>query len=301
MNRRQILKSLSTLAIAGAVSPLHSIEPFQRTKTKLKGLGLTTYSMRQHMKWYLGKPAEGSLDMLDFLDYCASLGLEGAEITGYFFPEPLDRQSINAIKHRAHILGMDITGGAMGNSFANPPRSEAGKAQLSYARKWIDRFTDMGAPVVRVFAERGVRAEGLTDEQVIKNVIANLEEVLPYAEKQGIILGLENHDFIENIDYLLEILEAIDSKWLGVIWDSANIAPVADPYAELERIAPFAVTAQVKVMTTVNGEDVPANYARLVNILKQARYRGYLIFEYEEEEDPYTAIPRHLKELRKLI
>ena len=92
-----------------------------------------------------------------------------------------------------------------------------------------------------------------------------------------------------------------EMKLLGVIWDSANLSPTPDPYAQLERIAPYAVTAQVKVMTKVNGEDTPADYARLVKILREANYRGYLIFEYEEDEDPYTAIPKHLPELRRLI
>ena len=51
----------------------------------------------------------------------------------------------------------------------------------------------------------------------------------------------------------------------------------------------------------MTGEDTPADYARLMKILREANYRGYLIFEYEEDEDPYTAIPKHLPELRKLI
>ena len=48
-------------------------------------------------------------------------------------------------------------------------------------------------------------------------------------------------------------------------------------------------------------EDPPADYARLVKILREANYRGYLIFEYEEDEDPYTAIPKALPEIRRLI
>ena len=75
----------------------------------------------------------------------------------------------------------------------------------------------------------------------------------------------------------------------------------ANPYKELARIAPYAVTAQVKVMTKVNGKNVPADYAKLVEMLRKATFRGYLIFEYEEPEDPYVAIPLHLKKLRKLI
>ena len=115
------------------------------------------------------------------------------------------------------------------------------------------------------------------------------------------MLGLENHDFVTDLTRLLTILNRLESRWLGVTWDSANLAPTPDPYMELERIAPYAVVAQVKVMTHVNGKAVPADYARLVSILRKGNYRGYLIFEYEEEEDPYTAIPKHLPELRKLI
>ncbi|MCS5628769.1 MAG: sugar phosphate isomerase/epimerase, partial [Planctomycetes bacterium] len=100
---------------------------------------------------------------------------------------------------------------------------------------------------------------------------------------------------------LLRIIKAVKSDWLGVIWDSANLAPTPDPYKELARIAPYAVTAQVKVMTRVNGEEVRADYARLVKILRDANYRGYLVFEYEEDEDPYKAIPSHITELRKLL
>ena len=171
---------------------------------------------------------------------------------------------------------------------------------MKYFRTWVDHFSDLGAPVVRVFAARGL-PKGASDLQIIQNVTANLNEALAYAEKRGVMLGLENHDFVKNIDYLLEILSAIESPWLGVTWDSANLDPTPDPYAQLERIAPYAVTAQIKVMTKVNGVDTPADYSRLLQILRDARFRGYVIFEYEEEEDPYTAIPPHVRKLRDLI
>ena len=86
-------------------------------------------------------------------------------------------------------------------------------------------------------------------------MIANAEIALDHAERRGVMLGIENHDFVKNIDYLLKVIKAIDSDWLGVIWDSANLAPTPDPYCDLARIAPYAITAQMKVMTRVNGED----------------------------------------------
>ena len=222
------------------------------------------------MGWWWGKPTDGQLDMLGFLDYCAELGLDAAEITSYFFETPVESAYINQIKRRAHNLGLDISGAAMGNNFGHPPDSDVSKAQMEYFRRWIDHFADMGAPVVRVFASKSL-PKGATDEEVIRNVIDNMEIALAYAESRGVMLGLENHDFVKDIGYLLKILDAIDSSWLGVIWDSANLALTSDPYAELIRIAPYAITAQVKVMTKVNGEDTPADFARLLRILREAK------------------------------
>ncbi len=303
-SRRSILLRSTSLAVGALATKLApAIEPFSRPKPLIKGLGLTTYSLKRHMRYWWGKPTNGKLgkmDMLDFLEYCAKLDLDGAEITSYFFQEPLETSYLHAVRRRTQILGLDITGAAMGNNFSHPPTSDAGKKHLAYYRSWIDHFAELGAPVVRIFASRG-RPKGASDEQVITNVLANFEEALPYAERRGIFLGLENHDFVRNIDYLLRIVRKVESKWFGIIWDSANLAPTPDPYADLARIAPYAITAQVKVMTSKDGKHVPADYGRMVEILRKANFRGYLIFEYEEPEDPFTAIPRHVAELRKVL
>ena len=176
MNRRTFLSS------AALVSTAHAIEPFARESAQFSGLGLTTYSMKRHMKWWWGKRTEsGKLEMADFLDYCARLGLEGAEITSYFFPDPLERREIHSLKRRAHLLGLDITGGAMGNNFSFKPGSEENLAHMKYFRTWVDHFAELGAPVVRVFAARGL-PKGASDAEIINNVSANLNEALGYAE-----------------------------------------------------------------------------------------------------------------------
>ena len=69
--------------------------------------------------------------------------------------------------------------------------------------------------------------------------MTNLNAILPYAAEKGVIFGIENHDSMTNMDNLLELIGRIDSPWLGVTWDSANVAPTEDPYAELARIAPM--------------------------------------------------------------
>jgi len=299
LTRRRVLATAAAAALT-AVRPCAAVEPWRRQAAFFSGLSLTSYSLRPLMKWWCGKQTAGRLDMLGFLDYCAELGLEAAELTSYFFAEPVEPSEINRLKRRAALLGLDISAGAVANDFGHPPDSDETRRQMESFRTWIDHFADLGAPAVRVFASKSPPA-GATAEQIEANVIANLQTALGHAEKRGVMLGLENHDFAKDIDRLLRILGGIDSDWLGVTWDSANLAKVADPYAELARIAPYAITAQIKVTTKVNGEKQPADFGRLVGILRAAAYRGYLVLEYEEEEDPLVAIPRHIGRLRDVL
>ncbi|PHR86786.1 MAG: xylose isomerase [Blastopirellula sp.] len=298
--RRHFLQTCGTAAIASITAPAFAIDRFERINPRIKGIALSAYSLKPHMQWWKGEQTDGTLDILGFLDYCAKLGIDGAELTSYFFPKPLDRTYINQVKRRAHLLGIDITGGAIGNNFSHAPNSDLAAEEVKYFRSWIDHFADLGAPVVRVFASRGNVKAG-TEDQVIANVIANLQQALPYAEKRGVMLGLENHDIMKNVNYLLEVIDAIDSPWLGVTWDSANLTATPDPYAELARIAPHAVTAQLKVMTQVNGKPSSADFTRMLKILHDAKYGGYVVLEYEEKEEPYNAIPEFVNNVRQTL
>ncbi|MDZ4860374.1 MAG: hypothetical protein SGI88_15470 [Candidatus Hydrogenedentes bacterium] len=49
------------------------------------------------------------------------------------------------------------------------------------------------------------------------------------------------------------------------------------------------------------GKKEPADFARVARILQDAGYRGYLVLEYEDDENPKEAIPRHIDTLRKII
>ena len=43
---------------------------------------------------------------------------------------------------------------------------------------------------------------------------------------------------------------------------------------------------------------VPADFKRLARILTDAGYRGYIVLEYEESDDPRTACPKFVDQLR---
>jgi len=76
-----------------------------------------------------------------------------------------------------------------------------------------------------------------------------------------------------------------------------------DPYGDLGKIAPWAVNVQVKVEMRPRGasENSPADLNRLVKILRDVNYQGFVVLEYEAREDPMAAIPRHLESLRAAI
>ena len=194
------MKRRSFLSSAAMASAAQAVEPFARESAQFSGLGLTTYSLKRHMKWWWGKETKtGKLEMGDFLDCCAELGLEGAEVTSYFFRDPLKKSELHALKRRAHLLGLDITGGAMGNNFSFAPGSEENLKHMAYFRTWVDHFAELGAPVVRVFAARGT-PKGASDGQIIKNVIANLMEALEYAERALIFAEQAYERAINNPD-----------------------------------------------------------------------------------------------------
>lgn len=257
-------------------------------------LSLAAYSFRQYLT---GDSPKMSLD--DFIRFCADQNLDGCELTSYYFPKDFGNDYLIHLKQLTFRLGLDVSGTAIGNDFCHPD-GEKRDEQLALTRKWIDAAALFGAPVIRIFA--GNVRKGLTEEEAIQNCVRGIEESLKYAADKGVILALENHGGITATpEQMLKIVRAIPANpWFGVNFDSGNFR-TAEPYADLEQIAPYAVNAQVKVEMFPNGKKAPADLERIVSILKAARYRGYVVLEYEADEDPVEAVPGHLKTLRGLI
>jgi sugar phosphate isomerase/epimerase len=157
----------------------------------------------------------------------------------------------------------------------------------------------MGAPHLRIFA--GAAPAGVSAEQARALCIGAIEECCDYAGNKGIFLGLENHGgIVATADQLLAIVKAVRSGWFGVNWDSGNFRS-ADPYGDLAKAAPYAVVAQLKTEISPNGVRQTADLAKVVGILRSSGYRGFVALEYEAQEHALVAVPRYLKELRRLI
>jgi len=297
--RKHLLQLSAGLSVTCNL-PIQAIEPINRPQARIKGLSLAAYSLRSQMMWFKGKKGNGKMDMLQFLDYTAKEGFDAAELTAYFFPEPVTKPYLNEVKRRAHILGLDLSSGAIGNNFSMKPGSQEAIQQSQYVKKWINHYADMGIPVIRVFAgKKGPK--GASESDISNYITHNLNEALEHAEKRGVMLGMENHDSMTRVDKLVSFTKTVQSSYFGVTWDSANITTEGDPYKELEKIAPYCINAQVKVMIPYKGKRVPTDLPKIVSILKKANYAGYIVLEYEEAEDPFISIPKYKKALDQLI
>lgn len=293
-SRRRFLAAASA-ATLGLASTLHGIEPIIRPKLQRMRLSLAAYSLR---KYLTAKPEDKSrITLPRFIDWAAGLDIDAVELTSYYFDEPTP-EYLAALKRQCHLAGLDISGGAIGNNFTHPDGPELDK-QIAHTKAWIERYAALGVTTIRVFA--GVPPQGTSEEEGVARAVKNMRTACEHAGRHGVILAIENHDYLTHIDRLLAIVKQIDSPWFGVNLDTANVAD-SEPYEALKKIAPYAVNVQVKTeIPTGKGGKEPTDFSRVVNILRDAGYSGYVVLEHEANEEPYEAVPKHLAELRKLL
>ena len=301
INRRRFLHT--TIATSLLAPFAQAAEPFQRSAPRLK-LGLAAYSFRDFMLHSTSKqePVEGerTLTMEKFIDHCAEWGVDGAELTSYYFPKDVTNEQLLAIRRQAHLRGVSISGTSVGNTFTHPAGPERDK-QVASVKEWIDKAAVLGAPHIRVFA--GSVPKGGTLEAAKRDCIEQLEECAEYAGKRGIFLGIENHHgIVAEPGDLIDIIKAVKSPWVGINLDSGNFH-TDDPYADFAKCAPYAVNVQIKTEIQLRGAKTktPADMEKFVNILKAANYQGWVTLEFEEKVNPWQAVPVTLEKLRTLL
>lgn len=264
----------------------------QRTGGAHLKVGCCAYSYRQYLQAKTDK-----MDILQFLDICAGMNIDGVELTSYYFPDPLTPEYLNKVTRRAFLLGLEVGGSATNNNFCVPSGEQRNK-ELAHIRKWLDYSSDMGSRAMRIFA--GGAPKDTSEETARKWVVECLEELLPHAEKRGVILALENHGgVVSDSNGMLAIADAIKSDWFGLKWDCGNYR-TPEPYTDLERTVAYAVTTHIKTDIYSGNKKALTDLPRVVKILKDAGYRGYLHLEYEAMEEPKIAVPRILTELQRL-
>jgi sugar phosphate isomerase/epimerase len=298
INRRDLLARAALGGIAVSVSSpriASAIDPIRRTRPSHLKLSLAAYSFRDD----LASPKK-SMDLFEFINRAADMGLDAVEPTSYYFPEDVTDEDLHRLKQHAFLQGLDISGTAIRNDFCLPPGDEADKDR-EHVRAWIGHAAELDAPVLRVMS--GNWRQGTPEEELEKQVVRKINEFLSYAAEKGVILALENHGggVTVTVEQLLRLVRAIKGPNFGVNLDTGNFHG-EDPYTEIAQAAPYAVNVQVKTEIRRKGRTKePADLAKVIGILREARYSGYVVLEYDAAEDAMTAVPRYIKTLRSLI
>jgi sugar phosphate isomerase/epimerase len=290
--------AVASAAVAGGLAgwlrpgTANGIEPIQREGGPKYKFTLAGYSYR---KLLTDNTAEFTLE--DFVRDCARFGLEGTEPTSYYFPQPVTNEYLCRLKALAFRLGLSVSSTAIRSNFCLPP-GEKRDQELAHVRQWIDHAQVLGAPVIRIFS--GGQGKEQTPEEAHRLAVEGIEQSCEYAGQRGIFLGLENHGgMTSTADGVLSLVRDVSSPWFGAWMDTGNFHS-EDIYGELERIAPYTIHAQLKVVMSVKGgAKTPADFRRLAKILGDVGYRGWICLEYEEAEDPREACPHYIEQLRE--
>ena len=294
LSRRQMIGATVGGLAAIPFSALASDPPKRTGKPRLK-LSLAAYSFRD----FLTGKKQPNMNLEQFIDRAAAMDLDAVELTSYYFPKEITPEYVAKLKRQCHLLGLDISGSPVGNTFTHPAGPEREK-ELQHVRTWVEYAAMLGSPAIRIFA--GNVQKGQTADIAKRNAIETIEIACGHAAKHGVFLALENHGgIVAEADDLLEIVKAVKSDWCGINLDTGNFR-TADPYGDLEKCAPYAITCQVKTeITPRGGTKQEADLKREIQILKNAGYRGYVTLEYEAAEDPLAAVPKYIERLRALL
>jgi sugar phosphate isomerase/epimerase len=296
-NRRQFLTRIAVAAAGPMVLARTSsaIDPIGRTRPSHLKLSLAAYSYRD----FLVGPKK-TMDLFGFVDLAADLGLDAVELTSYYFPENVSSDYLNRLKTHAFRQGLDVSGTAVMNDFCLSPGPAADK-EVEHVRTWIGRAAELDAPMIRVLS--GNWLQGTPDLELERRVIQRIESLLPDAAQKGVILALENHGggVTVTAEQLLRLVRAIKGPNFAVNLDTGNFHG-PDPYDEIAQAAPYAVNVQIKTEIRRRGRSKEqADLSKVIGILRDAKYSGYVVLEYNAPEDPKIAVPQYLKTLRSLI
>lgn len=286
---------------AGAAIPL---SPFAKDRSisfravnggeQLK-LSLNAYSFN-------GPLTRGEMTLDSLLDYCSLTGFDGVDITGYYFPGypivPSD-EVIYHVKKKAFRLGLGISGTGVRNDFtwADPKKREAEKQLV---RNWIIVAEKLGSPLLRIFA--GNQPSGnISWEERAKWVADDIRECAEFGKAHGVMMALQNHyDFLKTPDEVERLLGMIGSEWIGLLLDIGSYHS-SDPYKDVAQTAKHAISWQLKEKVYINDKQVDTDYTKIIGIVRQSGYRGYLPLETLGEGDPKIKVKALLEKVQSAL
>jgi sugar phosphate isomerase/epimerase len=181
------------------------------------------------------------MTLFDWIEMAATLGVDGLEFySGFLKDEPA---FLDEVKDRLREHGLRMPMLCCSPDFTQPD-PELLNVEIEREKRMIELTAFFGGKFCRVLS--GQRYPDVSREAGISQVVRVLQSLLPFAEKHGVVLTMENHykdsfwrypEFAQKMDVFLEIVEQIDSPWFGVNFDPSNtVLAGEDPIELLKKI-----------------------------------------------------------------
>ena len=267
MNRRDFV-SLTALA---------AVRAFAQANPKLK-LSLAEWSLNKAIR-------TREITNLDFPKVARErFGIEGLEFVNHLMETPTLSYQQQLKKRMADtgtkpVLIMCDREGDMGS----PERAERLKSADAH-RKWVDIAAELGCHAIRTNMLPGAKQPVTAAEvdKFLNDCAESYTRLRDYGKAAGISILIENHvdGISNNVDVIARLMKMVPG--LGTLPDFGNFVKGTDRYEAVRKMMPFAkgVSAKVWDFDAAN-EETTTDMARMMKIVKDSGYTGYVGIEYE--------------------
>lgn len=233
---------------------------------------------------------DGEINAIDFPQVAKeTFNIDGVEYVNTFFP---DRQTppsfVRELKNRCQDLGVtSLLIMCDGEGAIGDPDELARTQTIENHFKWIDAAVELGCHSIRVNA----KSTGSPDEQ--KQLATDgLQRLTEHAATKDINVLVENHGGLSsNGQWLASVIEAVDHPRCGTLPDFGNFyldwetKEQYDRYKGVTELMPYAKAVSAKSNDfDATGCEIHTDYERMLGIVLDAGYRGWIGVEYEGEQ-----------------
>jgi sugar phosphate isomerase/epimerase len=182
------------------------------------------------------------MDIFDFIQRTAQLGLEGIQI------------NVVRGKNWGHLGGNDSTHlekvRVMAKDLGFFIEVDTRGTDSVHLIKALDVCQALGADVLRTYLSLG--GNRATELRQAKE---NIRQVVPKAEELGIRIALENHEY-ETSNDMIRLLKFIESPQVGLLVDIGNsMMALEDPLSATRAMAPYAISTHFKDHIVIDSDE----------------------------------------------
>jgi L-ribulose-5-phosphate 3-epimerase len=281
-DRRAFLKSAAASGAAIGLGTAHQSSLFGAEEGKpLFKISLAEWSLHRTIN-------DGKLDNLEFPALAKNeFGIEAVEYVNQFFKDKAkDAKYLDELNNRARDAGVTnvlimIDGEG---SLGDPDESKRTEAVENHY-KWVEAAKTLGCHSIRVNAH----SEGSYDEQM-KLAADGLGRLNEFGANHGIGVIVENHGGLSsNGAWLSGVMKMVGHENCGTLPDFGNFRVSDDEeydrYKGVKELMPFAKGVSAKSHEfDAQGNEVRTDYDKMIKIVLDAGYRGYIGIEWEGDQ-----------------